>query len=135
MTFGNNNHTTVTITDYGLKSMPVITDTSVSSFSLNPPPLIRTDPSKVLGEDDYHQELFWKHFSHKNWKQQVVEAEGWGGSIMLIKLCYECQSPVFSKALLAVEDDETAKKIANRGLDAVLHHVKKSCTGALDEES
>ena len=129
MTFGNNNHTTVTITDYGLKRMPVITDTSVSSFSLNPPPLIRTDPSKVLGEDDYHQELFWKHFSHKNWKQQVVEAEGWGGSIMLIKLCYECQ------ALLAVEDDETAKKIANRGLDAVLHHVKKSCTGALDEES
>ena len=54
---------------------------------------------------------------------------------MLIKLCYECQSPVFSQALLAVEDDETAKKIANRGLDAVLHHVKKSCTGALDEES
>jgi len=136
MTFGNNTHTTVTLTEYGYGSMdtPVITDTSVASFSLNSTPLIRTDPSKVLGEDNYHQGLFWKHFARRNWKQLVTDAEGWGGSIMLIKLCSECKNPVFSYALHAVEDDEKAKKIANQGLDAVLHHVKKSCTGALDEE-
>lgn len=136
MTFGNNTHTTVTLTEYGYgsMSMPVITDTSVASFSLNQTPLIRTDPSKVLGADNYHQELFWKHFSRRNWKQQVIDAEGWGGSIMLIKLCSECENPVFSQALHAVEDDEKAKIILKRGLDAALSHLKK-CTGALDEEA
>ena len=134
MTFSNNTHTTVTITDYGSMSMPVITDTSVASFSLNQTPLIRTDLSKVLGEDSYHQDIFWKHFARRNWKQLVTEAEGWGGSIMLIKLCSECKNPVFSYALHSVEDDEKAKKIANRGLDAALHHLAKACTGASDEE-
>ena len=135
MTFSNNTHTTVTITDYGSMSMPVITDTSVASFSLNSTPLIRTDPNKVFGEDSYHQGLFWKHFSRRNWKQQVVEAEGWGGSIMLIKVCSQCENPIASQALHAIEDDEQAVKIANRGLNEELRHVEKRCTGAVDEEA
>ena len=131
-TFGGTSYNTVTIADYG---NPIPTTSTVKQFSLNQTPLIRTDPNKVLGEDSYHQGLFWKHFAHRNWKQQVVEAEGWGGSIMLIKLCSECENPVFSHALHAVEDDEKAKQVVNHGLREAVIHVEKYCTGAVNEEA
>ena len=64
------------------------------------------DRTKILGDDEHHDRLFWKYLVGIGWRKHIIESTGWAGSVQIIIVHDKCGKVLDSRALNGLSDDQ-----------------------------
>jgi hypothetical protein len=65
-----------------------------------------TPSTKVLGDDEHHDRLFWKYLVNVGWKKNIIDANGWAGAVQIVLLHDKCEKVLESRQLNGLSEEQ-----------------------------
>lgn len=65
-----------------------------------------TPSTKVLGDDEHHDRLFWKYLVDVGWKKNIIDANGWAGAVQIVLLHDKCEKVLESRQLNGLSEEQ-----------------------------
>ena len=106
----------------------------ISTAVRTAPPLkqgsVAKDITKVLGEDEFHDKLFWGYLVQAGWRKHRIEADGWAGAIQLLLVHEKCGKVIDNQHLNAIHTIKEAERLSSRAYITTrisVHKATGSC--------
>lgn len=96
-----------------------------------------TDITKVLGDDEHHDRIFWKYLVDVGWKKNIIDANGWAGAVQIVLLHDKCGKVLESRQLNGLSEEQ-AEIYGSTGYVTGLiatHKARGKCKALEEDES
>ena len=95
-----------------------------------------TPSTKVLGDDEHHDRLFWKYLVDVGWKKNIIDANGWAGAVQIVLLHDKCEKVLESRQLNGLSEEQ-AEIFGSTGYVTGLiatHKARGKCKASSEDE-
>jgi hypothetical protein len=95
-----------------------------------------TPSTKVLGDDEHHDRLFWKYLVDVGWKKNIIDANGWAGAVQIVLLHDKCERVLESRQLNGLSEEQ-AEIFGSTGYVTGLiatHKARGKCKALSEDE-
>ena len=93
------------------------------------------DPTRILGDDEHHDRLFWKYLVGIGWRKHIIESNGWAGSVQIILVHDKCGKVLDSRALNGLSDDQAEHIGSPAYVTKLISKHKVSSKGCVAKET